>query len=427
LRARTSRLARSRSTEQQQQQQQQQSTLANATQWSAPSRLRPVDDAFKQAIARGLAHLVAEDDQVSGRFVTLGGRRHVNFGTCSYTGLETDLRLKDAACEAVARYGVQLSSSRAYLSAAPYRELERLLGRMFGAPLVVAQTTTLAHFAALPVLVGERDAVVCDQLAHNSLQSVLPTLTAAGATCRLVRHNRLDRLEELVTALEQHHPRVWYIADGIYSMHGDAAPMEGLRELLGRHERLHLYLDDAHGVSWRGTHGRGHVLGDGDIPPRTVVAAGLAKAFSAGGAVLLFPDPEAARLVRTCGSTLIFSGPLQPALLGAGIASARVHLSGEIYERQNKLLERIFLFNELAERRGVPLASTAATPIRFVRTGDNDTTYALAEALQREGFFVNTAVFPAVSPGQGGLRISLTVHHAMDDIRALVDAVARRL
>ena len=66
---------------------------------------------------------------------------------------------------------------------------------------------------------------------------------------------------------------------------------------------------------------------------------------------------------------MIFSGPLQPALLGAGIASARVHLSSEIAERQATLMGRIRLFNALAAARGLPLATTAETPIRFVRSG----------------------------------------------------------
>ena len=101
------------------------------------------------------------------------------------------------------------------------------------------------------------------------------------------------------------------------------------------------------------------------------MVASLAKAFSAGGAVLALPDAETARLVRSCGSTMIFSGPLQPALIGAAIASARVHLSKELSERQDKLRERIQLFNTLAEARGIPLGSPAATPIRFVKTGDN--------------------------------------------------------
>ena len=391
------------------------------------ARLRLVDDAFRGAISRGLSHLTAEDDQLGGRYLTLRGRRQINFGSCSYVGLETDRRLKNAACDAVMRYGVQFASSRAYVSCPPYGELERLLRVMFGAPLVVAQTTTLAHFAALPILVGGEDAVICDQLVHNSVQAVLPTLQAVGTTCRFVRHNRVDRLDELVGKLAAGHRRVWYLADGVYSMHGDAAPHAALRELVSRHEQLRLYIDDAHGLSWAGRHGRGTVLGDGPLPPRTVVVASLAKAFSAGGAVMVFPDPETARLVRTCGSTMIFSGPLQPPLLGAAIASALVHLSPEIHERQRKLMERICLFNSLADQRGLPLGSAAATPIRFVRTGDNDTTYRIVGELMGDGFYVNTAVFPAVSAGNGGLRIALTVHQTLDDIRGLIDAIAKRL
>ena len=107
--------------------------------------MRSVDAAFTEGIALGLGHLTAEDAELGGRFVTLHGRRHVNFGSCSYLGLEMDVRLKAAACDAVARFGVQFSSSRAYVSSPPHRELERLLAAIFGAPLVVVQTTTLGH------------------------------------------------------------------------------------------------------------------------------------------------------------------------------------------------------------------------------------------------------------------------------------------
>jgi len=67
------------------------------------------------------------------------------------------------------------------------------------------------------------------------------------------------------------------------------------------------------------------------------------------------------------------------------------------------------------------------TPIRFVTVGDNPTTYRLAADLMKQGFYANAAVFPAVSSGRGGIRIALTVHQTLDDIRALVDEIARRL
>jgi 7-keto-8-aminopelargonate synthetase-like enzyme len=320
---------------------------------------------------------------------------------------------------------VQFASSRA--SCPPYAELERLLDRLFETPLVVAQTTTLAHFAALPILVGGDDAVVCDQHVHNSVQAVLPTLQAAGTVCRFVRHSRIDRLSELVETLAARHRRIWYLADGVYSMHGDPAPLAELAELAARNEGFHLYLDDSHGLTWTGKHGRGTLLGAGPLPQRAVMVASLAKGYAAGGAVLAFSDAEMARLVRACGSTMIFSGPLQPALLGAAIASARIHLSEELGARQKHLLQKIRLFNALAAERGVPLGSPAETPIRFVNVGAQEATYHLARTLMKDGFYANTAVFPAVPRLQGGLRVALTIHQREDDIRALVDTIARRI
>jgi 7-keto-8-aminopelargonate synthetase-like enzyme len=374
--------------------------------------------------SRGLGHLVSEDTQLDGRHVTLAGRRHVNFGSCSYVGLETDDRLKDAACDAIQKFGVQFASSRAYVSCTLYEELEDLLRRLFRSPIVIAQTTSLAHFAALPVLVGKDDAVLFDQFVHASVQAVLPTLRQAGVQCRPVRHNQMAKLNTLIADLAPKCRRVWYLADGVYSMGGDLCPTRELRELLNQHEKLHLYVDDAHGMSWTGRHGRGWMLDRELIHPRMVVALSLAKAFSASGAVMVFPDPEWAHLVRTCGSTMIFSGPLQPALLGAAIASAKIHLSDEIDDRQGALTERIDLFNSLCAKRGIRLGAISRTPIRFVKVGAENNTYVAAAELMKQGYFANVATFPAVPWRQSGLRIALTVHQRLDDIHGLVDRLA---
>src|SRR5262252_2977214 len=157
-------------------------------------RLRLVEEMFRLMGSRGLVHRTAEDERADGRTVTLDGHRLIHFASCSYLGLETDRRLKDAACQAIERYGTQFASSRAYLSAPLYAELESHLAQMTGGlPVVVTQTTSLGHLAALPVLVGERDAVLCDIKVHASVQAVLPTLRQTGVKCEFVQHNRIDR------------------------------------------------------------------------------------------------------------------------------------------------------------------------------------------------------------------------------------------
>ncbi len=390
---------------------------------SRAERNQLVSDTARTLSARGLIHLDAQGQSSDGRTVRIRGRELVNFGSCSYLGLEIDQRLKDGACDAIQRYGVQFSSSRAYVSTPLYAEYEAILGQMFGAPLVVTQTTSLGHLATLPVIVGEHDAVMYDVLVHASVQAVLPTLRAAGVECVQVPHNHIERLDELLTQLSHRHEKIWYLCDGIYSMHGDRAPLEQLYALQERHSALHLYIDDAHGMSWTGRHGAGTVLGFNAMRSRTVVALGLSKAFAAAGAVFVFPDEETRRLVRSCGSTLIFSGPLQPGQIGAGIASARVHLSDELPQRQSLLQRRIELFNELCLDSGLRLRDSSLSPVRFIEIGVEEQALDRASDLLAAGFFTNLSVFPAVPRRRAGIRIMLTTHHSEEDVQDLVRAL----
>ena len=277
--------------------------------------------------------------------------------------------MREAVIDAVTRYGTQFSSSRTYLSSPQYDQLEPLLGEMFGGHVLVTPTTSLGHLATLPVLVGARDAVILDHQVHASVHMASNQLRVQGTTVELVRHNDIERLETLIERLGAAHDRVWYLADGVYSMFADLAPFAELAELLDRHPNLHLYIDDSHGVGWTGTHGRGPALDALGMHPRLIVAASLNKSFAAAGGALVFPDPELRRRVRTAGGPMIFSGPIQPPLLGAAIESARIHLSDELPMRQAALRERVELFTELAEEFCLPLASHDITPIRYVPLG----------------------------------------------------------
>ena len=134
-------------------------------------------------------------------------------------------------------------------------------------------------------------------------------------------------LADRVAALSQKHATVWYALDGLYSMRGDFAPLEELSHLLAKFPSLHLYIDDAHCTSWTGTHGRGYTLERMVDRSRIVVALSLNKAFSAAGGALVFPSAELRERVRLAGGPMLFSGGIQPPMLGAAVASAHLHLS----------------------------------------------------------------------------------------------------
>jgi 7-keto-8-aminopelargonate synthetase-like enzyme len=98
-----------------------------------------------------------------GRTVEIDGKMLYNFGSCSYMALEKREDLRQAAAAAAYEYGTQFSISRAYLQCALYTELEANLELMTGRAVLVAASTTLAHLAALPILIHDDDAVIIAQ------------------------------------------------------------------------------------------------------------------------------------------------------------------------------------------------------------------------------------------------------------------------
>jgi 7-keto-8-aminopelargonate synthetase-like enzyme len=380
-----------------------------------------------EAAGRGLLLRTPDVGPLDGRTLTLDGRSTLNFGSCSYLGLELDPRMREAVCEAVMRYGTQFSSSRTYMSAPLYPQLEESLGLMFGGHVLVVPSTSLGHIAALPVLIGSDDAVVLDQQVHHSVQSAVNQLRPQGTTVELIRHSDLVQLEETIARLAPRHRQIWYLADGVYSMFADHAPYAGLVELLGRYEQLHLYMDDSHGVGWSGIHGRGPTLQAIGQHERVVIAASLNKSFAAAGAALIFPTAELKRRVQTLGGPMIFSGPIQPPMLGAALASARIHLSPELEQRQAALRDRISLCTDLLREFCLPLACAEPTPIRYLTLGLPRVAADVTARLIDDGFYVNLAIFPAVPMKQAGVRFTLSLHHEPADIRALVEALAQHI
>ena len=391
--------------------------------------LTAVDEVVTDGVRRGLLHNDVEDEVLDGRHITIAGRRLVNFGSCSYLGLETDPRLKAAVKDAVDRYGTQFSSSRAYASAPLYRTVEDELAALFGRPVIVTPSTSIGHVATMPTLISGRDALLLDHQVHHSVHTAAKLAQAGGAQVELVPHNDLRTLERRLESYRHTHRRVWYAVDGLYSMYADFFPAAELDALAARHDNLWLYVDDAHAASWTGEHGRGYALEH--LSPatlaRTVVAVSLNKSFAAAGGAITFPDEESRRFVAAVGGPMIFSGPVQPPMLGAILASARLHRTPEIAERQALLRSRIRQFNELAAAARLPVISESEAPIRYVGAGVASVAYRLNARLREAGFFVNTAAFPAVPAKRCGARLTLTTHHTEDDVAGVVAALAEHL
>jgi len=383
-----------------------------------------VNGLFDQCDRFGTLQLAVDDTAVSGRYVHIGGRKLLHFGNCSYMGLENDPRLQDAAKAAVDRFGVCFSMTRTFAHVPLVEQLEEGLSRMFGGrPAVVATTTTLAHLSALPVFIPEGDVAILDYMAHASLQLTGNALRGAGVQVETIQHNSMESLEKKLASIQGSN-RIWYIADGVYSMFGNLAPFEALNELMDRDPRLHLYIDDAHGVAWCGSNGTGSAFDHIRHKDRLFLAVSLNKGLGTMGGAVILPNTDAARILRRTGTNLIFNFPVPPALLAAACESARLMCTPEMEGRRQSLMGKVRRFLRGCRELELPLVDWSETPVFYLKIGRPQQAMEVGRKLMERGIYTNTVGYPAVPLKSAGLRITLTHHTQTQDLDFLLDQCA---
>lgn len=381
-----------------------------------------IDECLTNGVKNGIFQVSLEDNVLNGREVTIDDHKVVNFGSCSYLGLEMDERLKHGAIDATLRYGTQYSSSRAYSTCNLYEELEDLFHKIFEYPAVLGMSTTLTHVAAIPILVQDDDLVILDHQVHGSVQLAVQLVKARGTEVAMIKHNRMDMLEELIKSNPNKYNKIWYMADGLYSMYGDYAPLKDIQFLLEKYDNFHFYVDDAHGMSWKGKHGNGYILSEMAFHPKMILTTSLAKGFGSGGGLIVLPEREMRRKILTCGSSYTVSGPVQPPVLGASIASAKIHLTDEIYDLQNKLKNKIQLVQDTIKQFDLPVVLSSDSPIFYLGLGQPRVGYNMVKRLLHEGYFTNIGIFPGVSVRCAGLRLPITNGHTDEDLVGVLSA-----
>ena len=390
--------------------------------------LDSVNDIFTDAINEGVLHLYADGNSFSGRKIGINKRKLFHFGTTGYLGLEQDQRLKNAAINAIQNYGTQFPLSKSYISNPLYQKLEEKISQMFNSPVVITKNSTLGHIGVIPSAVKDQDAIILDHQVHWSVQSAAKMLKSRSVPIDMVRHNDLNMLEDKIKSYSNSRKRIWYMADGIYSMFGDYAPVKELKSLSLKYPQLHLYFDDVHGMSWTGKNGTGYVMSEiGELSENMLLFGTLSKTFGASGSVLVCTNPKMYNEIKTFGEPLTFSAQLEPASVAAATASAEIHLTPEIYELQDDLNKRIQYFKELLEKTNLPLVDHNDSPVFFIGTGMPKTGYNFVNRLMKEGYYTNLGLFPAVPVKNTGVRITISRHNELNDIKGLVEAMAYHL
>jgi len=361
----------------------------------------------------------------AGPVVEMEGAERIMLGSNNYLGLTGDERVKQAARDALERYGTGLTGSR-FLNGTLdlHLVLERELAEWMGTEDALVYTTGyLANTGAIGTLLEPGDTVICDSGDHAS---ILDAVSLSRARIRPFRHNRLDKLETMLGRAEADGGGVLVVVDGVFSMEGDLAPIPDVVALCREHG-ARLMVDEAHGVGVLGERGAGACELFGCEDEVDLRMGTFSKSLASCGGFIAGPH-EVIDFLRVQSRSFMFTAAAVPAAVGAALGALRIIRSGEGPELMAKVLENArYLHDGLADLgyhvmdpQALPDGGEVITPIVPVLIGDDWKAVLTWKALYDAGVFVNVALYPAVQRGGALLRTSLMATHERDHLdRAL--------
>ena len=366
-----------------------------------------------------LRRAVRELGSPQGPRVRLEGREVLNFSANDYLGLANHPALKEAATAAIGKFGAGAGAARLISgSQSPHHELENALAMFKGTEAALTFSSGYASaLGTIPALVGQGDVVVLDKLVHASL---VDAAKLSGAKLRVCKHNDLADLARLLEWAAGRGGRTLVVAESVYSMDGDLAPLLNLVELKEQHGAW-LMLDEAHATGLYGE-GRRGVAEEFGVAHRVEVQMGtLGKALGASGGYICGSN-ELIDLLRHRARSFVFSTAPMPAQAAAARAGIEVVESAEGEERRTRLWSLVDQLKNGLIARGwkLPVVQSAILPLRLGAEAD---AVVLSERLLEAGVFVPAIRYPTVARGEARLRITVSAAHSADDIKKLLETL----
>ncbi len=362
-------------------------------------------------------------DGRAGAQTQIAGKPLLNFSSYDYLGLNGHPEIVAAAKAAIDRYGVSASASRHVAGERPvHRALERALADHYGvADSLVFVSGYATNVGVIGQLVGPKDLVVYDSLAHNS---IVMGGVLSNAARRSFPHNDLDALDRMLTDARRHFERALIVVEGLYSMDGDYPDLPRLIEIKTRHGAW-LMVDEAHALGVLGKSGGGIAEHCGVDPRQVEIWMGTLSKTLAGCGGYIAGCRELVDYLRLTVGAFVYSVGMPPVIAASALeALAILHREPE---RVAKLQHNGALFRERARARGLDTGSAAGTAICPVIVADSLPAVLLSQRLLERGINVQPVTHPAVPPKASRLRFFLTAMHTEADIATAVDIAAEEL
>lgn len=351
-------------------------------------------------------------------WVTVDGRRVLNFCANNYLGLANHPRLRAAAKAAIDQYGIGPGAVRTIAGTMSLHvELEQRLAAFKKAEACITfQSGFMANVATIPALVGQGDLIFSDELNHAS---IIDACRLSRAQVVRYRHNDVGDLERKIEETNQSGRRL-IVTDGVFSMDGDIAPLDKICAVAEAHGIL-LMVDDAHGEGVLGQGGRG-IVDHFDLHGRVHVEVGtLSKAFGVVGG-LVAGSQTIVDWLRQRGRPFLFSSAMTVPDVAACIES--VNVLQESTELVDQLWANTAIFKQGMAALGFNTGHSQ-TPIVPVLLGEAPLAQQFSRRLFEEGVFAMAIGYPTVPMGKARVRAMNSAAHSRQDLEQALDVFER--
>ena len=376
----------------------------------------------KEAMAIGLYPFFIPLQDTEGTEVVIEGRRIIMIGSNNYLGLTTHPRVRQAAVDAIKRYGTSCTGSRFVNGTLElHKELERRLAAFVGKQAaIVFSTGYQTNLGTISALVGQGDVVIIDKEDHASIYD--GCRMALGEMKRFL-HNDVSSLERVLQECPDNAGKL-VVVDGVFSMGGDIAPLPQIAALCKKYG-ARLMVDDAHSLGVLGG-GRGTAHHFGVTDQVDLIMGTFSKSFASLGGFIA-GDEDVIHYVQHFARSFIYSASIPAGQVAAAMAAL------DIMESEPEHVERLWRnthkmlagFKQLGFNTG-----NSETPVIPIIIGDQMNTLLTWKALFDAGLYTNPVFPPAVPPNKSLLRTSYMATHTdeqLDRVLAIFEQVGRQL
>ena len=373
-------------------------------------------DAPQRAMAMGIYPYFREIQSDQDTEVTISGKKVLMFGSNAYLGLTNHPKVKEAAIEAVKKYGTGCAGSR-FLNGTLdlHIQLEKRLAEFVGKEdAIVYSTGFQVNLGVVSCLTGREDYILWDELDHAS---IIEGHRLSFSTKLKYKHNDMESLEKQLQKCEPDKVKL-IVTDGVFSMEGDVAKLPEIVALAKKYNAS-VMVDEAHGIGVFGRQGRGTCDHFGVSQDVDLIMGTFSKSFASIGGFIA-ADESIINYLRHHSRSYIFSASNTPAATAAANAALDIMLNEP--ERIQHLWDLTHYALDGFRQMGCEIGNTS-TPIIPLFIRDNDLTFLIVKELFEAGIFVNPVVAPAVASEDTLIRFSLMATHTKEQLDYALETI----